>query len=79
MDDRANGDDTNRSRSMGAAVMRCLRSSPYLDVRSISCECRRGVVLLQGRLSSFHGKQVAQEAVARVEGVNQVKNEITVG
>ena len=79
MADQSTYGDPDRSRSIGAAVTRCLRSSPYLDVRNISCECKRGVVLLQGRLSTFHGKQVAQEAVARVEGVDQVRNEIKVG
>jgi hypothetical protein len=71
--------DLDRSRSIGVAVTRCLRSSLHLDVRSIACECRCGVVLLQGHLSTFHGKQVAQEAVARVEAVDLVRNETNVG
>jgi osmotically-inducible protein OsmY len=79
MNDRPVCGDPDRSRSIGVAAMRCLRNSPYLDVRSISCECKHGVLFLQGRLSSFHRKQVAQEAVAGVEGVDRVRNEITVG
>ena len=79
MNIRSVRNDPDHSRGIGAAATQCLRSSPYLDVRSISCEWEHGVLLLQGCLSSFHQKQVAQEAVARVEGVDQVRNEITVG
>jgi osmotically-inducible protein OsmY len=42
------------------------------------CECNLGVLSLRGRLSSFHNKQVAQETVARVNGVTQVVNDIEV-
>ncbi len=68
-----------RLRGIGETATECLQNSPYLDVRSISCEWAHGVLFLRGRLSSFHQKQVAQEAVARVEGVSQVTNEIRVG
>lgn len=57
----------------------CLQNSPYRALRQIMCECDQGVLLLRGRLPSFYHKQLAQEAVARVGGVNQVINEIVVG
>jgi osmotically-inducible protein OsmY len=60
------------------AASACLRHSPYKVFAGVSCNCDRGVLFLRGRLSSFHHKQVAQEAVARVEGVTQVVNEIQV-
>ena len=49
-----------------------------LGDRQLSCECKHGVVFLQGRLFSFHEKQVAQGVVAGVSGVPQVVNEIQV-
>ncbi len=58
--------------------MECLQKSPYQVFAGVSCQCEHGVLLLKGRLSSFHHKQVAQEAVARVSGVTQVVNEIEV-
>jgi hypothetical protein len=61
------------------AAMKCLQNSPYQAVRRVLCECDNGILFLRGRLSSFHQKQVAQEAVARVKGVTQVINEIEVG
>jgi len=62
----------------GASAKECLRASPYKVFAGVSCRCERGVLLLTGWVSSFHHKQVAQEAVARVEGVTQVVNDIEV-
>jgi osmotically-inducible protein OsmY len=60
------------------AARRCLQDSPYRVLRRISCECKNGILFLRGNLSSFHEKQAAQEAVARVKGMIQVVNEIDV-
>jgi len=51
-----------------------LQRSPYPTVRSVTCECDGGVLLLQGRLPSFYHKQLAQEAVAGLPGVSCVVN-----
>ena len=59
-------------------AMERLRKSPYNAMRRVSCECKRGVLFLRGRLFSFHEKQVAQEVVAGVTGVTRVVNEIQV-
>lgn len=55
-----------------------LQSNPYRAIRAVSCECDGGQLFLRGRLSSFFHKQLAQEAVADIEGVTQVVNEIEV-
>ena len=68
-----------RFRLIAEAARKCLRASPYRALRWISCDCNHGVLLLRGRLSSLYHKQLAQEAVAGVEGVTQVVNEIDVG
>jgi osmotically-inducible protein OsmY len=60
------------------AAMDCLRASRYKVLWRVSCECRLGILFLRGHLFSFHEKQVAQEVVARVNGVAQVVNEIDV-
>lgn len=60
------------------AATECLLKSPYHAVRRVFCEYDHGTLFLRGRLPSFHQKQVAQEAVARVKGVTQVINEIGV-
>ena len=55
-----------------------LRESPYLSIRQVSCEFDRGALMLRGRLPTFYYKQLAQEAVADLDGIRQVVNEIEV-
>ena len=56
----------------------CLRRNPYLALKSVSCEWRDGVLVLRGCLPSYYLKQVAQEVVARLEGVQAVDNQLQV-
>ena len=44
----------------------------------ITCEYKEGMILLRGQLSSFYHKQLAQEAVRKLDGVQQVVNRIEV-
>lgn len=69
---------TSSRPSVTDAVKERLRRSPYVPVQSLSCEFDRGVLRLRGRLSSFYQKQLAQETVAGLSGVEQVINEATV-
>jgi hypothetical protein len=57
---------------------RALRSSPYLALRNVACDCQDGVLTLRGCLPTYYLKQVAQAAVARVTGVQRIVNEIEV-
>lgn len=56
----------------------CLQKSLYTAIRNVSCEYDQGVLWLRGRLTSYHEKQMAQEAVMGLEGVAQVVNQIEV-
>jgi osmotically-inducible protein OsmY len=56
----------------------CLRKSPYLAIRSISVKCERGILILQGQVPRYHQKQLAQEAVSKIDCVVQIVNEIEV-
>jgi osmotically-inducible protein OsmY len=56
----------------------CLRRHPYGALKSVSCDCRDGVLVLRGCLPSYYLKQVAQEVVARLEGVRRIDNQIQV-
>jgi len=60
------------------AATECLRASPYKVLAGVACECDDGVLFLRGQVSSFYLKQHAQEAVAGVNGVTQVVNEVEV-
>jgi osmotically-inducible protein OsmY len=46
--------------------------------RQVACEYQDGVLLLQGRLSSFYEKQLAQESLRDLEGVEHIVNNIEV-
>ena len=72
------GDGHDRSHESTEAARDCLQRSSYGPIRSVSCECRQGVLFLRGPLPTFYLKQLAQEAVARVEGISQVVNETVV-
>ena len=52
-----------------------LRRDFFTDV---SCDCRDGTLYLRGHTHSFYRKQLAQEAVRRLDGVETVVNEIKV-
>jgi hypothetical protein len=65
-------------RKIAEAARVCLQDSPYRVLRTVSCECKDGMLFLRGNLFSFHEKQVAQETVAGVKGTTQVVNEIVV-
>lgn len=55
-----------------------LRAAPSLFLRDIRCGYQEGLLILRGRVGSYYEKQLAQESVARLEGVAQVVNEIEV-
>jgi osmotically-inducible protein OsmY len=54
------------------------RGNSRTALRGISCKAERGVIVLEGHLSTFFQKQLAQEIVANIEGVVQVVNQIEV-
>jgi osmotically-inducible protein OsmY len=55
-----------------------LQTSPYRAIRRISCEFDAGVLVLQGRVATFHYKQLAQVAVSEIEGVTRIRNNVEV-
>jgi osmotically-inducible protein OsmY len=62
-----------------AVAERGLRSSRYSALQHVSCDCRGGVLVLRGCLPTYYLKQVAQEAVTHLEGVERIDNQIEVG
>ena len=55
-----------------------LCASSHQALRMVFCKFDDGVLVLQGRLNSFFHKQLAQEIVAKIEGVERVENKIEV-
>ena len=50
----------------------------YPSLRTLRCEYRDGVLVLEGRVMSFYHKQLAQEMMRDISGVDQIKNLISV-
>ena len=67
------------SYEVAEAAQERLRSVSYPSVRRLNCNCdNRGVLYLQGRLSSYYQKQLAQEAVSDLPGTTRIINEVEV-
>lgn len=61
-----------------AAVELALRASGYMALRQVEVELCAGVVVLWGRVPSYHQKQLAQAIAQRVEGVCSIANGLDV-
>ena len=59
-------------------VQQALIRSEFVDSRWVRPEVRDGVVTLTGTLPTYYQKQMAQEHLRRVEGVDQIYNDIMV-
>ena len=59
-------------------VLTALERNPYLLGRRLYFETEQGRVTLHGVVRSYFQKQMAQEAVRRIEGVEEVQNELVV-
>jgi hypothetical protein len=55
-----------------------LQLSPYRAIRRCSCTLDGETLRLQGRVPTYHYKQLAQVAVTGLDGVSSIVNEILV-
>jgi osmotically-inducible protein OsmY len=55
-----------------------LRSNGYLAMKNVTCDYHEGTLTLRGCVPSYFLKQMAQTAVARLDGVERVVNDIVV-
>ena len=59
-------------------VLSALNESPYSMRRKWRFETTEGRVVLRGTVSSYFHKQMAQEALRRVEGIAEIHNQLEV-
>ncbi len=59
-------------------VLNALERSPYVPRKTLRFETAEGRVTLRGVVCSYFQKQMAQEALRRVEGVHEILNELEV-
>jgi osmotically-inducible protein OsmY len=55
-----------------------LRRSPYFAHRAVRFETAEGRVVLRGTVGSYYHKQMAQELLRRVDGVDRIENQLEV-
>lgn len=59
-------------------VLTALERNPHVAGRKLRFETNRGRVTLRGVVGTYYQKQMAQEAVRHVEGVDEIANELEV-
>ncbi len=59
-------------------VETALESSPFISPRTLRVEASEGRVTLRGKVGSYFQKQMAQEAIRRIDGVQRVDNHLEV-
>ena len=55
-----------------------METHPHLKRRNVRIETQEGRVVLRGTVKSYYHKQMAQEALRRLEGVSQIENQLEV-
>ncbi|QDU88953.1 BON domain protein [Pirellulimonas nuda] len=55
-----------------------LRARKYAELNSVECEIFRGFAVLEGEVSTYYLKQLAQETVLHIDGVASVSNRLLV-
>ncbi len=62
------------SPTLADRVDNALVTNPYLTGRTLRFETDGGRIILRGRVGTWYQKQMAQELVRRVEGVEVIDN-----
>jgi len=68
----------NTAASLQDRVSTAILHSPHVGRRNLHCETLGGRVVLKGVVSTYFQKQMAQEALRHVEGVEQIENHLQV-
>ena len=72
---------TIRNSASGELLQRvdsAIKCSPHLVGHQVFCQEESGIVVLHGKVRSFFQKQMAQETLKHVLGVEKVINELEV-
>ncbi|WP_146451967.1 BON domain-containing protein [Bythopirellula polymerisocia] len=59
-------------------VQGALSGNPYFAAKQFRVETNDGTVRLEGTVGSFYQKQMAQEVVRRLDGVQGIENQLQV-
>ncbi len=62
------------TRPLFEKIHEALLSNPHVPSREVRVEAADGRVVLKGHVRSFFQKQMAQEAIRQVHGVERIEN-----
>ena len=63
---------------LDSLISKAMQKDPHLRRRNLRFETEQGRVVLRGTVSSYYQKQMAQEALRHVEGVDSIENQLEV-
>jgi osmotically-inducible protein OsmY len=66
------------TKSLDSLISTAIERHPHLKRRKLRVETHQGRVVLRGVVGSYYQKQMAQEAVRRLEGVHSIENHLEV-
>lgn len=55
-----------------------MQTNPYLTGRNLRFEAEAGRVTLKGVVNTYFQKQMAQEALRKIDGITEIANELEV-
>ena len=69
---------TSAQIDLDSLIAATIRKSPHLKSHKLQVEIQQGHVVLRGVVNSYYTKQMAQETLRRIEGVEQIENQLEV-
>jgi osmotically-inducible protein OsmY len=67
-----------KHQTLDSTIFSAISEHPHLKRRKLRFETQEGHVVLRGVVGSYYHKQLAQEAVRRLEGVHSIENNLEV-
>jgi osmotically-inducible protein OsmY len=64
--------------TLHSLISSAIEKHPHLKKRKLRFEAEEGRVVLRGVVNSYYQKQMAQEALRRLDGVNHIENHLEV-
>lgn len=64
--------------TLDSLISSAIERNPHLKRRNLRFETQEGRVVLRGTVSSYYQKQMAQEALRRLKGVDHIENHLEV-
>jgi osmotically-inducible protein OsmY len=64
--------------TLDTLISSAIERSPHLKRRDLRFETHEGRVVLRGTVSSYYQKQMAQETLRRLKGVDHIENHLEV-